>query len=89
MSSAPGAAAIPPTSPHDGKDAAVVAELAAQGRSWPGPLVLPGDVEQELAYQVGGRGEPFDRQQWYRSLTATGTASGAEPVGNGVTNDRS
>jgi transposase len=36
---------------HDGKDAAVVAELAAQGRSWPWPLVLPSETEQELAYQ--------------------------------------
>jgi hypothetical protein len=39
-------------SQHDGKDAAVVAELAAQGRRWPWPLVLPNEVEQELAYQV-------------------------------------
>jgi transposase len=39
-------------SQHDGKDAAVVAELAAQGRSWPWPLVLPSEAEQELAYQV-------------------------------------
>src|SRR5262249_61285339 len=39
-------------SQHDGKDAAVVAELAAQGRSWAWPLALPGEAEQELAYQV-------------------------------------
>src|SRR5215470_18237282 len=39
-------------SQHDGKDAAVVAELAAQGRCWPWPLVLPNETEQELAYQV-------------------------------------
>jgi transposase len=29
-----------------------------------------------VLYQVGGRGEPFDPQQWYRSLTTTGTAPG-------------
>ena len=39
-------------SQHDGKDAAVVAELAAQGRCWPWPLLQPSEVEQELAYQV-------------------------------------
>ncbi len=39
-------------SQHDGKDAGVVAELAAQGRSWPWPLNLPSEAEQELAYQV-------------------------------------
>jgi transposase len=39
-------------SQHDGKDAAVVAELAAQGRSWPWPMKTPTEVEQELAYQV-------------------------------------
>jgi len=39
-------------SQHDGKDAAVIAELAAQGRSWPWPMPEPTEVEQELAYQV-------------------------------------
>jgi transposase len=39
-------------SQHDGKDAGVIAELAAQGRSWPWPLQLPSVDEQELAYQV-------------------------------------
>jgi transposase len=39
-------------SQHDGKDAAVVAELAAQGRSWPWPMATPTEMEQELAYQV-------------------------------------
>jgi transposase len=39
-------------SQHDGKDAAVVAELAAQGRCWPWPLPRPTEVEQELAYHV-------------------------------------
>jgi transposase len=39
-------------SQHDGKDAAVIAELAAQGRSWPWPMAVPTETEQELAYQV-------------------------------------
>jgi transposase len=39
-------------SQHDGKDAGVVAELAAQGRSWPWPWQVPTEDEQELAYQV-------------------------------------
>ena len=39
-------------SQHDGKDAAVVADLAAQGKSWPWPLPQPTEAEQELAYQV-------------------------------------
>jgi transposase len=39
-------------SQHDGKDAGVVAELAAQGRSWPWPLPVATEMEQELAYQV-------------------------------------
>jgi len=39
-------------SQHDGKDAAVVADLSAQGRSWPWPMKTPSEEEQELAYQV-------------------------------------
>jgi transposase len=39
-------------SQHDGKDAAVIADLAAQGRSWPWPMSAPTEAEQELAYQV-------------------------------------
>jgi transposase len=39
-------------SQHDGKDAAVVADLSAQGRSWPWPMRTPTEAEQELAYQV-------------------------------------
>jgi transposase len=39
-------------SQHDGKDAGVIAELAAQGRSWPWPLLARTEAEQELAYQV-------------------------------------
>lgn len=39
-------------SQHDGKDAAVVAELAAQGKSWTWPLSVATEAEQEMAYQV-------------------------------------
>ncbi len=39
-------------SQHDGKDAAVIAELAAQERSWAWPMTTPTETEQELAYQV-------------------------------------
>jgi transposase len=58
-------------SQHDGKDAAVVAELAAQGRSWPWPLARPGDVEQELAYRVEWLdGQRRQTQLWYGRLEA-------------------
>jgi transposase len=58
-------------SQHDGKDAAVVAELAAQGRSWPWPLLLPNEVEQELAYQVEWlEGQRRQTQLWYGRLEA-------------------
>ena len=58
-------------SQHDGKDAAVVAELAAQGRSWPWPLVRPNEVEQELAYQVDWlEGQRRQTQLWYGRLEA-------------------
>jgi transposase len=39
-------------SQHDAKDAAIIAELAAQGRSWPWPMPVATEAEQELAYQV-------------------------------------
>jgi transposase len=39
-------------SQHDGKDAAVVAELSALGKSWPWPCEPPEVVDQELAYWV-------------------------------------
>jgi transposase len=58
-------------SQHDGKDAAVVAELAAQGRCWPWPLVLPSELEQELAYQVEWLdGQRRQTQLWYGRLEA-------------------
>jgi len=39
-------------SQHDGKDAAVVAELAALGKSRPWPYEQPSEREQEMAYWV-------------------------------------
>src|SRR4029450_3501213 len=58
-------------SQHDGKDAAVVAELAAQGRSWPWPLALPSEAEQELAFQVDWLdGQRRQTQLWYGRLEA-------------------
>jgi transposase len=39
-------------SQHDGKDAAVVAELAAQGRSWAWPWQTTSATEQEMEYLV-------------------------------------
>jgi transposase len=58
-------------SQHDGKDAAVIADLAAQGRSWAWPMSVPTEVEQELAYRV----EWMDGQRrqvmlWYGRLEA-------------------
>jgi transposase len=39
-------------SQHDGKDAAVVAELAALGKAWPWPYVAKATWEQEVVYWV-------------------------------------
>jgi transposase len=39
-------------SQHDGKDAAVVADLAAQGKCWLWPVPKPTPVEQELRFLV-------------------------------------
>jgi transposase len=52
-------------SQHDGKDAAVIAELAAQGKSWPWPLPTPSVLEQELAYHVDWMdGKRRQMMQW-------------------------
>jgi transposase len=52
-------------SQHDGKDAAVVADLAAQGKSWTWPLLAPTEAEQELAYQVDWLdGQRRQMMQW-------------------------
>jgi transposase len=52
-------------SQHDGKDAAVVAELSAQGKSWPWRLPTPTEAEQELAYQVDWMdGQRRQMMQW-------------------------
>ncbi len=39
-------------SKHDGKDAAIVAELAALGKSWPWPIKAKTDKDAEMAYWV-------------------------------------
>jgi transposase len=58
-------------SQHDGKDAAVVAELSAQGRSWPWPLPVCSEVEQELAYQVDWLdGQRRQMLLWYGRVEA-------------------
>jgi transposase len=52
-------------SQHDGKDAAVVAELAALGKGWPWPLPQPTEAEQELTYQVDWvDGQRRQMMQW-------------------------
>jgi transposase len=52
-------------SQHDGKDAAVIAELAAQAKSWPWPLPTPNAVEQEMAYHVDWMdGQRRQMMQW-------------------------
>ncbi len=58
-------------SQHDGKDAAVVAELAALGRSWPWALATPTEMEQELAYQVEWMdGQRRQQMLWFGRLEA-------------------
>jgi transposase len=76
-------------SQHDGKDASVVAELAALGRSWPWPLHVLSDDEQELAYQVdwldgqrrqmllwGGRVEALLSRHWPEAARLLKATSG-------------
>ena len=64
-------------SQHDGKDAAMVAELAAMGKSSPWPYQPPTEFDQELRYWV----ERMDIQQrigccgwgaWRRCWRGTG-----------------
>jgi hypothetical protein len=60
----------------------VVAELAAQGRCWPWPLVLPSEVEQELAFQVDWlEGPRRQTQLWYGRLEALLSRHGPEATG--------
>jgi hypothetical protein len=66
-------------SQHDGKDAAVVAERAAQGRCWPWPLAVPNEVEGELAYQVEWlEGQRRQAQRGYGRLEALLSRHGPE-----------
>jgi transposase len=39
-------------SQHDGKDGCVVADLSAQGRSWPWPYVIPTGADEEMRFRV-------------------------------------
>jgi transposase len=58
-------------SQHDGKDAAVVAELAALGRCWPWPWHEPTEQEQELAYWVDDLdGQRRHMMMWFGRLEA-------------------
>jgi len=58
-------------SQHDGKDAAVIADLAAQGRSWPWPMPVATEAEQELAYQVEWlEGQRRQMMLWYGRVEA-------------------
>ncbi|TWU05841.1 IS110 family transposase [Stieleria varia] len=52
-------------SQHDGKDAAIIAELTCFGKGTHRPYVPPGEVEQEIRHQVQ-RLDAFDSQatQW-------------------------
>jgi transposase len=69
-------------SQHDGKDAAVVAELAAQGKSWPWPILKLTEAEQELAYQVDWMdGQRRQMMVWCGRLEAFGSRHWPEASG--------
>ena len=58
-------------SQHDGKDAAVVAELAASGRSWAWPWREASPQQQELAYWVQDLdGQRRQMMTWFGRLEA-------------------
>jgi transposase len=40
-------------SQHDGKDSCVMADLSAQGHSWPWPYVAPTGTDEEMRFRVG------------------------------------
>ncbi len=68
-------------SQHDGKDAAIIAELAAQGRSWPWPMKTPSEMEQELAYQVewmDGQRRTDDAMVWPSGSVAKSALAGSD-----------
>lgn len=62
-------------SQHDGKDAAVIAELAAFGKSTPWPYRLASDTDAEMAYWV----DWLDAQQKIQQIW-TGRLSGHLPL---------
>ena len=53
-------------SQHDGKDAAVVAELSALGRSWPWDFIVPNVRDQEIKYRVDAI--DWERRQMMREV---------------------
>jgi transposase len=53
-------------SQHDGKDAAVVAELSALGRSWPWDFVAANVRDQEIKYRVDA--VDWERRQMMREV---------------------
>ena len=58
-------------SQHDGKDAAVVAELSSQGRSWEWEWRAASEEDQELEYQVDWLdGQRRQMMMWYGRLEA-------------------
>ena len=58
-------------SQHDGKDAAVVAELAVQGRSWPWAWRQASATDQEMEYWVDWvDGQRRQMMMWYGRLEA-------------------
>jgi transposase len=76
-------------SQHDGKDAAVIAELAAQGRSWLWPWQRTSEAEQEMEYLVDwldaqrrqmvtwlGRVEGLVSRHWPEATRVLGLRSG-------------
>jgi transposase len=77
-------------SQHDGKDAAVIAELSAQGKSWRWPMAKLTETEQELGYQVdwidaqrrqmvvwSGRLEAMLSRHWPEATEIVGLTSGS------------
>jgi transposase len=60
-------------SQHDGKDAAIVAELAALGKSSPWPYQPPAEFDQELHYWVA---RADVQQRIARSIKGTGAYNG-------------
>jgi transposase len=69
-------------SQHDGKDAAVVAELSAQGRSWEWEWRTASEEDQELEYLVDWLdGQRRQMMMWYGRLEAVVSRHWPEATG--------